>query len=440
MNKNYTTSKQVAHRIKVIENLKRRTPAHDQELTLLKKLKPELETQEKAAKDARIKAKEEADAQKKAEKAANDLIKYKNMYNESIRKIYNAGVERGDIYYGISFEEVEDYLKFFFPFDTMGKKNGKLDTINKLGHTTALNLISHFINLDKLHSIRILDELNKLRCPGKEFSDRYASNGWIEINEVFKELPLAVRCTLYNMTGVKNTNIGKFEILLGLILTDIVSSKKQKDEITGNLKGDIICASGVSFEVKAFGGRVCCQKIKKNFTAGNKAIESECKKYGVSEFSVASLYDLYNKLKSHTLSDDKIVDILATGLVNTYGNNLSKENKEKFITHVKNHFKDYYYGGRFTEKSAIDLQGVFDTWSYAIIENFTHLIICSKASNEENWEEFDVSAKIFSKDDLNSPEKVYQLLKDDIIYFDGKLSEDSVRDVAVHIYIKKGTI
>lgn len=439
MSKKYSTSKQVAHRIKVIETLKRLTPAHDQELIMLKKLKPELETQEKAAEDARKKAKEEAAAQKKAEKIANDLIKYKNMYNESIHKIYNAGVERGDIYYGISFEEVEDYLKFFFPFDTMGKKSGKLNAINKLGQTTALDLISRFINLDKLYSIRILDEINKLKCTGKEFFDRYASNGWIEINKVFKGFPLAVRCALYNMTGVKNTNIGKFEILLGLILTDIVSSKKQKDETTGNLQGDIICASGVSFEVKAFDGRVCCQKIKKNFTAGNKAIESECKKYGISEFSVASLYDLYNKLKSHSLSDDKIVDILATGLVNTYGDNLSKENKEKFIAHVKNHFKDYYYGGRFTVKSAINLQGVFDTWSYALIENFTHLIICSKAPNEENWEGFDVVAKMFSKDDINSPEKVYQLLKDDIIYFDGKLNEDSVRDVAVHIYIKKGT-
>lgn len=362
-----------------------------------------------------------------------------NNYNEGLHKAYEDGLAFGFIYPDLSFDDMEEYLRFFFPFNMIEKASGELITINKLGYKDVIQLAGMFVNNDKFYSTRTIDELKKKQCTGKEFYKRYSHKGFIDLNEIFDSFPKAVRCVLYNMTAVKSTNIGKFEILLGLCLTDVISSKKQKDEITGELKGDIICASGVSFEIKAYGGRMCCQKIKKNFVLGNKVIEKECNKYGIKDFNIASIFDLYNKLKSFNISKVEIKKIIAKGLVNTYGDNISVSDKEKFEAYVINHFEDYYYGGKFTIKSAINLQGVFDTWSYSIIENFTHLIICSKSKDEINWRNFDVFARIFLKSDLDSPEKIFNLLKMGIIYFDGKLNENSVRDVAVHIYIKKGT-
>jgi hypothetical protein len=148
------------------------------------------------------------------------------------------------------------------------------------------------------------------------------------------------------------------------------------------------------------------------------------------------MIDKYNDFKLRKISDEDCIRWFAGVKMNTYSKYISNEDRELFIRDMKEHWRDFFFDGKFTEKSVDWINACHDGFVYPRLEGWTHLKIDSKQPLDiKHSKDFNVHFEIFHKDEFTTPGHILELLKKEYIIPSGTIKNNG-RDKAVHVDIK----
>ena len=224
----------------------------------------------------------------------------------------------------------------------------------------------------------------------------------------------------YEAKDTKGTSLGKYEILLKLLLSDYIGSETSPG--TGG-RGDVITKSA-AIEIKVDGGRAINQaspdpsKIKSYL---DQYCDAPTNPFG----GVTYAEETMKALMSKNLSDEEISNIISSSMNIYYGLNakMSKESFKKFII-------SHIYELRKKPSLLYRIVACYQILEYQRSEKWDYLILIDKISGD--YTVFDSSK--FNQDNVNS----YDILYDNkhLGFGKGIISNDT-RSKAIGLVYKK---
>jgi len=329
-----------------------------------------------------------------------------SLYEKNLKKF----IEDRWLYVTVA-PSVYKYYRFFFPISRMSS-TGIIHPIEGFTEDVALTFIDSFVKVESLYGKDYYNEFCKRRWTGEEFIHQY-NKGIDSYQKMFSGMPAELLYKLYNIRQAGSTAIGNGEYLMRLKIKDMTKEKH----------GDLCTKSGVNLEMKAAGGRLSCQKQSHVEAMGMDMLE-----YG--------MINKYRELKNKGLSDKEIIRCFAKLKINTYIKDISKEDRDLFITNMEENWKAFFFNGEFTQKSVDWINACYDGFVYPRLEGWTHLKIDSRQPIDINHaEDFNVRFKIFDKYEFYTPGLILRLLELGKIVPSGTIKNNG-RDKAVHVDIK----
>lgn len=309
------------------------------------------------------------------------------------------------------------YMRFFFPYKRCTPK-GHLNPINGFSEDVAMRFIDDIIKAEMTKGIDLYNDVKKTYT-GREFIKLYNS-GVNSYRRIFPGFPPELLSKLYNIRQAGRTAIGNGEYLLMMKISDM----------NNLMDGDICTDSGVNLEVKAFGGRLDCQKDS-NINAMDDFFSDDMNFFGYSVIE-DKMIDSYKRLHALGYSDKEIINIFAQCKIQTYRDHLSKENVDLFIKSMTENWDAFFFDGEFTKESIYRINGCHDAFVYPLLEKFTHLKVDTEQPKNRN--DFDVKFRIFKRSDFYTPGIILKMIENGLIHFDGLIKNDG-RDKSSHVYI-----
>lgn len=304
--------------------------------------------------------------------------------------------------------------RFFFPYK-MASPTGKLHPISGFSEEVALSFISILLNAGKYYYgydySTVYNVFCKHRISGQEFIQLY-NQGINSYKKFFPGAPAELLYALYNICSPGSQAKGCGEYLMCLLISDV---KKGKD-------GDICTKSNVNIEMKAFDGRLSCQKPSDVQAMGAWMLDD-------------NMIEEYKSGKKHKWTDRAIIEKFANDKIQTYSQFLTQEQKDLFVKNMTENWEGFFINGEFTKESVNRINGCHDAYVYPLLEGFTHLKVdSSQPSSIKNAKDFDVHFSIFNRDDFVTPGLILRMIESGQIKFYGFIKNNG-RDKAVHVGI-----
>lgn len=403
MSKRLTPEEKAARLIEKIRRDERRYQAKKQR---------EEERQKKLRHKAWEKREHERIKKKKEKFALNERRQKKNVAYESELKQY---INSTTLYVTDApiWEKYRLY-RFFFPYK-MASPTGKLHPISGFSEEVALSFISILLNAGKYYYGydygMVYNIFCKHRISGREFIELY-NQGVNSYKKFFPGAPAELLYALYNICSPGSQAKGCGEYLMCLLISDVTKGKD----------GDICTKSNVNIEMKAFDGRLSCQKPSDVQAMGGYMLEDY-------------MIETYENFKENGWSDRTIIEKFAYHKIQTYRQFLTKDQMDFFVQNMTENWEGFFIDGKFTKESVNRINGCHDAYVYPLLEGFTHLKVdSSQPSSIKNAKDFDVHFSIFNRDDFAAPGCILRMIESGQIKFYGFIKNNG-RDKAVHVGI-----
>ena len=403
MPKRLTSEEKAARLIEKIRRDERRYQAKKQR---------EEERQKKLRHKAWEKRERERIKKKKEKFALNERRQKKNVAYESELKQY---INSTTLYVtDAPVPEKYRLYRFFFPYK-MASPTGKLHPISGFSEEVALSFISILLNAGKYYYgydySMVYNTFCKRRVSGREFIRLY-NQGVNSYKKFFPGAPAELLYALYNICSPGSQAKGCGEYLMCLLISDVMKGKD----------GDICTKSNVNIEMKAFDGRLSCQKPSDVQAMGD---------YMLEDYMIGA----YETLKKNGWSDRAIIETFAYHKIQTYRQFLTKDQMDFFVRNMIENRERFFINGEFTKESVNRINGCHDAYVYPLLEGFTHLKVdSSQPSSIKNAKDFDVHFSIFNRDDFATPGLILRMIESGQIKFYGFIKNNG-RDKAVHVGI-----
>ena len=425
MAKRLTPEEKAARLIEKIRRDERRYQARKQR---------EEERQKKLRHKAWEKRERERIKKKKEKFALNERRQKKNVAYESELKQYI----NSTTLYVTDAPMAEKYrlYRFFFPYK-MASPTGKLHPLSGFSEEVALSFISILLNAGKYYYgydySMMYSIFCKRRVSGREFIRLY-NQGVNSYKKFFPGAPAELLYALYNICSPGSQAKGCGEYLMCLLISDVVKGKD----------GDICTKSNVNIEMKAFDGRLSCQKSS-DVQAMDEEVEKRLSPFCHGRTMLdQGMIELYRIIKSNWGWSDKlntgwtdrdIIKFFARCKIETYSKYLTLPEKNLFIQNMTENWDAFFFNGEFTKESVNRINGCHDAYVYPLLEGFTHLKVDSaQPSSIKNAKDFDVHFNIFNRDDFTTPGLILKMIESGQIKFYGFIKNNG-RDKAVHVGI-----
>lgn len=326
-------------------------------------------------------------------------------------------------------EVIKKFYRFFFPYKKMSKK-GILHPIEGFSMGVALMFIDTLVKANELYKdINVYDIFCKNRVDGREFIRTYVK-GVDSYKKLFPGAPSELLCKLYNVREPGSTAKGSGEYLMCLKISDV----------NKNTEGDLCTKSGINLEMKAYDGRLSCQKQSHVelmdsllfSLIGDEKILTRDEKHTMLDYGMISVY---NDLKKKGMSNEDIIEIFAKCKIQTYRYDLTQGEVDLFVRSMKDNYDAFFFDGVFNEKSVDWINMCHDGYVYPKLEKFNYIKIDSNQPHSIfKRDEFDVKYSIFHRDDFSTPGIIISMLENKQIIPSGTIKNNG-RDKAVHVNV-----